>query len=80
MDRWRVEDFRGPLASHVLSAVIDPSFDDPPLYDTPPHTYGHFRKEAISLVEPILQEEDVDEVGPSPLSHLYVTQRRLRTV
>ncbi len=44
---------------------INTTFDDPPLYDPPPHTYGHSRKEAISLVDLIL--------------HLYHTCMSLNT-
>lgn len=64
LHRWHVEDFRGPCAPHsrsVLSAIINGTLNDPP----PMYGTATPRQEAISLVDPTLQE-DVDD-------HLYHT-------
>ncbi|KAK0244021.1 hypothetical protein EDD85DRAFT_806498 [Armillaria nabsnona] len=62
--RKRLEDALGPLPSgpqSVLSAIINGALDEPS------HTYAFSRQKAISLLDPTLQKDEVDEAG----HHLY---------
>ncbi|KAK0244019.1 hypothetical protein EDD85DRAFT_183707 [Armillaria nabsnona] len=64
--RRRHEDILGPLppdSQSVLSAIIDGALDEPS------HSYAHSRQKAISLLDPTLQKDEVDEAG----HHLYRT-------
>ncbi|KAK0464300.1 uncharacterized protein EV420DRAFT_1760352 [Desarmillaria tabescens] len=62
--RQHLDDTCAPHSQSILSAIINGALDDPPPIR---HTYAYSRRKAISLVDPTLREEDVDEAG----HHLY---------
>ncbi|KAK0235040.1 Lactonase, 7-bladed beta-propeller-domain-containing protein [Armillaria nabsnona] len=62
-----VEGAVGPLPpdpQFVLSAIIDGALDiSSKVYGTPLEAYSYSRNEVISLVDPTLQEDEVDQAG-----------------
>ncbi|PBK97443.1 hypothetical protein ARMGADRAFT_1075929 [Armillaria gallica] len=55
--RRHLEDTLPPGTQSVLSAIINGALDEPS------HTYAYSRQKAISLLDPTLKTEEVDEAG-----------------